>query len=55
MGGAAVSEKHAGFVINKGGATCNDVLRLCEKIDSEVRAKFGVGLEREIKILELEA
>ena len=55
VGGAAVSEKHAGFVINKGGATCADVLRLCEKIDSEVRAKFGVGLEREIKILELEA
>lgn len=55
VGGAAVSEKHAGFVINKGGATCADVLALCEKIDSEVRAKFGVGLEREIKILDLEA
>ena len=55
VGGAAVSEKHAGFVINKGGATCADVLALCEKIDSEVRAKFGVGLEREIKVLDLEA
>ena len=52
VGGAAVSEKHAGFVINTGAATCADVLALCETIDRTVREQFGVGLEREIKILE---
>lgn len=51
VGGAQVSEKHAGFVINKGGATCADVLELCGQIKQEVKSKFGVELEREIKIL----
>ena len=51
IGGAAVSEKHAGFVINKGGASCADVLALCEKINNKIQADFGVSLEREIKIL----
>lgn len=51
VGGAQVSEKHAGFVINKGGASCADVLALCSEIKSEVKNKFGVELEREIKII----
>ena len=51
LGGAQVSEKHAGFVINRGGATCADVLALCAKISSEVQNKYGVTLEREIKVL----
>lgn len=49
VGGAQVSEKHAGFVINKGGATCEDVLRLVEQIREEVLRQTGVTLELELK------
>lgn len=51
VGGAQVSEKHAGFVINKGGATCADVLSLMEQVSDIVYQKFGVRLEPEVKIL----
>jgi len=51
VGGAQVSEKHAGFVINKGGATCADVLQLMEQVSNIVYDKFGVRLEPEVKIL----
>ena len=51
VGGAQVSEKHAGFVINKGGATCADVLNLMEAVSDKVYAQFGVRLEPEVKIL----
>ena len=51
MGGAQVSEKHAGFVINKGGATCADVLSLMEQVSDVVYEKYGVRLEPEVKIL----
>ncbi|MBO5973127.1 MAG: UDP-N-acetylmuramate dehydrogenase, partial [Clostridia bacterium] len=51
IGGAQVSQKHAGFVINAGGATCSDVLELCAHIQKTVYERFGVMLEREIKIL----
>lgn len=51
VGGAQVSEKHAGFVINKGGATCADVLSLMEAVSDKVYAQFGVRLEPEVKIL----
>ena len=51
VGGAQVSEKHAGFVINKGGATCADVLNLMEQVSDKVYAQFGVRLEPEVKIL----
>ena len=51
VGGAQVSEKHAGFVINKGGATCADVLSLMEQVSAIVFEKFGVRLEPEVKIL----
>ncbi len=47
IGGAKVSEKHAGFVVNKGNATCKDVLDLVKKIKSDVKSKFGVNLEME--------
>lgn len=50
-GGAAVSEKHAGFIVNKGGATCDDVVRLIKKVQETVSAKFGVNLETEVKII----
>lgn len=50
VGGAAVSEKHAGFVINKGGATCNDVLDLCRMVSDKVLKEKGVKLEMEIRV-----
>ena len=48
IGGAEVSEKHAGFVINKGGATCDDILKLVEHIKDTVYKKTGVHLEPEV-------
>ncbi len=50
-GGAMVSEKHSGFVINKGFATCADVLELCDKVRTIVREKTGYELELEPVIL----
>lgn len=49
IGGAQVSEKHAGFIINVGGATAKDVLDLVEHIKSIIRANYGVELECEIR------
>ena len=51
VGGAQVSEKHAGFVINKGGATCSDVLTLMEQVRQRVFDRTGVVLEPEVKLL----
>lgn len=51
VGGAAVSEKHAGFVINKGNATCSDVLRLIDRIKEKVYNDSGVELEPEVIFL----
>lgn len=51
VGGAQVSEKHAGFVINKGGATAADIHQLTEDVIKAVKDRFGVTLEREIKVL----
>ena len=48
IGGAEVSEKHAGFIVNRGGATCRDVLALVEHIRETVRKNYGVELECEI-------
>ncbi len=50
-GGAEISEKHANFIINRGGATSNDVLKLIDKAEQEVYNKFGVRLEREIEYI----
>lgn len=50
VGGAAVSEKHAGFVVNLGGATADDVLKLVEKIQTIVLDQFGIRLLPEIRI-----
>ena len=49
VGGAAVSAKHAGFIVNMGGATADDVLLLSKHIETVVYEKFGVKLEREVK------
>ena len=51
VGGAAVSEKHAGFIINKGSATAEDVIMLIEYIKKTVKEKFGVELETEVKMV----
>lgn len=51
VGGAQVSEKHAGFLINRGGATCEDMLRLIELVQQRVREQFGVELECEVRII----
>ena len=51
VGGAQVSEKHAGFVINRGGATCADVEALIRQIQERVQEQAGVRLEPEVKIL----
>lgn len=50
VGGAQVSEKHAGFVINKGGASCRDVLDLCSICSETVEREKGVKLEMEIRV-----
>ncbi len=50
VGGAEVSTKHAGFVINKGGATCKDVLDLCKKVADTVKTEKGVDLEMEVRV-----
>lgn len=51
IGGAQVSEKHAGFVINKGDATAKDVMDLIAYVQGVVREKSGVDLEPEVKII----
>ena len=51
VGGARVSEKHCGFVINAGGATAKDVRTLMENVRDIVYEKYGVTLEPEVKFL----
>lgn len=51
IGGAQVSDKHAGFIINTGGATCSDVRRLMEHIQKEVFMQTSIHLEPEVKII----
>lgn len=51
VGGAQISEKHAGFIINTGGATASDVKCLIAKVQERVFQSFGVELEPEIRLL----
>ena len=51
VGGAAISEKHCGFVVNLGGATCADVLALTERVAEIVKEKTGYILEKEIRVV----
>ncbi|MFR2644694.1 MAG: UDP-N-acetylmuramate dehydrogenase [Blautia coccoides] len=51
VGGAQISEKHCGFVVNTGDATAEDVKNLIEEVQKRVREKFGVTLEPEVKFL----
>lgn len=51
VGGAQVSEKHCGFVINRGGATAGDIMQLCRDVQDKVREQFGVSMEMEVRTL----
>ncbi len=51
VGGAAVSEKHSGFVVNLGGATCADVIALTDEVARIVKEQTGYTLEREIRVV----
>lgn len=51
IGGAKISDKHAGFVINKGGATASDILQLIEHVQKIIKEKFDVDLEPEVRII----
>ena len=51
VGGACVSERHAGFIVNAGGATSRDYLALIEYVKSRVYSVFGIELEEEIEII----
>ena len=51
VGDAEVSVKHAGFIINRGRATADDILTLEEKIKERVMSRFGVELEREVRLI----
>lgn len=50
IGGACISEKHANFIVNKGSASAEDVLRLMNLVKERVRNKFGIDLKAEVKI-----
>ena len=50
-GGAIISPVHGNFIINQGGATSADVLRLVERIRERIRAEFGTELEMEVRLL----
>ena len=51
VGQAAVSEKHAGFVVNLGGATASDIWQVCQDVRRIVNEQFGINLEMEVKTL----
>jgi len=51
MGGAQVSEKHAGFIVNRGGATCDDVRRLMAHVQETVLQQSGIALEPEVQLV----
>jgi UDP-N-acetylmuramate dehydrogenase len=51
VGGAQVSEKHCGFVINRGGATAQDVMNLIQDVQDKVYEDFQVKLEPEVKLV----
>lgn len=52
IGGAQVSEKHAGFIVNKGDATCKDIMALADYVENEVYKKTGIKIEKEMIIVE---
>ncbi|GEN56588.1 UDP-N-acetylenolpyruvoylglucosamine reductase [Halolactibacillus alkaliphilus] len=55
IGGAEVSTKHAGFIVNKNHATASDYIAVIEMVQQTVKTKFGITLEREVRIIGEEA
>ena len=51
VGGATVSKKHSGFIVNTGNATCKDVLSLIDRIKGRIREETGIEMECEVKIV----
>jgi len=51
IGGAQISEKHANFIVNRGGATSKDVMTLVDLIQDKVKDNYGIDLELEIKVI----
>lgn len=51
VGGAYISEKHCGFIINKGSATCSDVIELADIAYKTVKEKFNICLEKEVRVI----
>lgn len=51
IGGAQVSNKHCGFIVNTGNATANDIISLIKYVQTTVKSKFGVELQTEVKIV----
>lgn len=51
VGGAEVSKKHSGFIINKGDATASDILNLIKMVQDKVKEKYGVDLFTEVRII----
>ncbi|HET9581094.1 MAG TPA: UDP-N-acetylenolpyruvoylglucosamine reductase, partial [Usitatibacter sp.] len=51
LGGAQVSTKHSNFIVNLGNATAADIEGLIDRVEAEVRAKTGVALVREVRIV----
>lgn len=52
VGGAQISEKHAGFLINKNNATCSDIMELSAKVSAIIKERYGIDIEREVEYLE---
>jgi len=52
IGGAKVSEHHANFIVNAGGATCVDILNLAHMVAERVQEAYGIKLEREVRLVE---
>ncbi|MBQ7699104.1 MAG: UDP-N-acetylmuramate dehydrogenase [Clostridia bacterium] len=52
IGGAQVSEKHAGFIINVGGATADDVIKLIDHIKEVIKDREGIDIETEVRVIE---
>jgi len=51
IGGARISDKHCGFVINTGNATAADILDVISEVQERVKERFGVDLEPEVVII----
>ena len=51
IGGAKISEKHSGFIVNTGNATGKDILAVISEVQRRIKDKFGINLEIEQRIL----